>query len=455
MSPHRALHWIASSLLATACVFEPDGLDDEQARAAEAGRPFEPEFAQRPLPELDSPVSWQALLARAFAADGDLEAAWARWSAALEQVAIAGGWPDTGLAPSLGYLVAEDRMKTWDRTTLTLGFDPMKNLSWPSKVGLAAEVALAEAQAAGRRFEAEKFALQRRILEAWLELALHEEQIRLQREEVTLATIALQSATRRVETGGAQGDLLRARVELDLAENELAAMDAQHHAMKVALNGAIARPPEAPIDLAQELPAPRPIAAGDDEILGAGVDRNPELAALAAQVRGREDAVDLARAQFIPDFNPFVAVTGDVAEMIGVGISLPTMIPQLRAAVRQSRALLREAGAMERQARFERGAQLVAELVILRDAERQAAFLESAVLPVTRRAEQNLRDSYSAGRASLLEVIDAQRALIEVRRAIAESRIERELRLAALEELGGFDVETLATQEDSDVDSRP
>jgi outer membrane protein TolC len=71
---------------------------------------------------------------------------------------------------------------------------------------------------------------------------------------------------------------------------------------------------------------------------------------------------------------------------------------------------------------------------------------------------QNARDSYSAGRASLLEVIDAQRTLLDVRRGIAEARIERELRLAAIEELGGFDVETLGTKaeplEDSDVRSQ-
>ena len=62
-------------------------------------------------------------------------------------------------------------------------------------------------------------------------------------------------------------------------------------------------------------------------------------------------------------------------------------------------------------------------------------------------AARNVHESYSTGRATLLEALDAQRTLLDVRRAIAEARIERERRLAELEQLGAFDVEALATTE--------
>jgi outer membrane protein TolC len=439
-----------SSLL-SGCVLEPDGFEEEQARARDSGRAFEPAFEERELPELDQPVTWQSLLARALAANGDLEAAWFEWSAALERVRIAGGRPDTNLAPSFGYLVSEDRMKTWDRVTIDVAFDPMKNLSWPTKVTQAARVALDEAIAAGRRFEARKFEVQRGVLDAWLELSLHEEQIRLQREQVELDRAASESAARTVRTGGPQRELLRARVELELAQNQLATMDAEHHAMKAALNGLVARAPEAPLELAAELPPPRPIPVDDPALLAAGVARNPELAALAADVKGREDAVELARRQFIPDLNPFLSLTGGVTELIGVGVTLPTTIPQLKAAVAEARQRMREVGAMARQARFERASRFVAALALLRNAQRQTALLRDVVLPVAARTHSNVRETYAAGRATLLELLDAQRVLLEVRRAIAEAQIEREMRLAELEQLGGFDVEALAIPEDSDV----
>jgi cobalt-zinc-cadmium efflux system outer membrane protein len=441
--PRIPLALFLFALTLPSCVLEPDGFEDEESRSRELGQPFEPAFAERTLPEIGSPATWSSLLARAFVANGELEAAWHRWSASLERVRIAGGWPDSPLAPSFSYLVSEHQLKAWDRTMIEVGFDSMQNLSWPSKVSKAAEVAFAEARAAGLRFEAAKFALQRRVLDAWLELTLHEEQIRLQRELVDLQRVAARSAQLRVQTGGAQGDLVRARVALELGENELASMEAAHHAMRLELNGLVGRPPDAPLELARELPPPRPIPVGDDELLRAGVARNPELAALAADVQGRSDAVELARLQFIPDFNPFVSITGGVMEIVGVGVSLPTTIPQLRAGVAEANAMLREADAAARQARFERGARFVAALTILRNAERQGALLSRSVLPASDLALRNARDAYASGRATLLELIDAQEVLLDVRRAIAEARIEREMRLAELEQLGGFDVETL------------
>ena len=57
------------------------------------------------------------------------------------------------------------------------------------------------------------------------------------------------------------------------------------------------------------------------------------------------------------------------------------------------------------------------------------------------------QQSYAAGSADLLELIEAQRALLDVRLLIAEVRIERERRAAEIEQLAGIDLETLAQGE--------
>ena len=53
------------------------------------------------------------------------------------------------------------------------------------------------------------------------------------------------------------------------------------------------------------------------------------------------------------------------------------------------------------------------------------------------------RQAYSTGAGSFLDLIDSQRTLLEVRQMIAESRIEREKRLAELEAIAGVDIETI------------
>src|SRR5439155_20511117 len=116
----------------------------------------------------------------------------------------------------------QGQMKTFDRMTFTGGIDTMKNLSFPAKVAQAGKVALDEARAAGERFRAAKFDLQRRVLTAWADYALLAEQARIRNEQVALARAALDTARSRVQAGGAQDDLLRADVAHRTAQGALA-----------------------------------------------------------------------------------------------------------------------------------------------------------------------------------------------------------------------------------------
>jgi len=53
------------------------------------------------------------------------------------------------------------------------------------------------------------------------------------------------------------------------------------------------------------------------------------------------------------------------------------------------------------------------------------------------------RNAYAAGAVGFADLIDSERTLISVRRLLAQSQVEREKRLAALEALAGVDIETL------------
>ena len=55
-----------------------------------------------------------------------------------------------------------------------------------------------------------------------------------------------------------------------------------------------------------------------------------------------------------------------------------------------------------------------------------------------------MRQNYSTGTSSFLDLIETQRTVLEIRVMIAESQIEREKQLAELEALAGVDIETLA-----------
>jgi cobalt-zinc-cadmium efflux system outer membrane protein len=434
-------------LLTGGCVLAPKGMQQEQlaTETAASALRYDKAFDVRDLPDLPGAATWRDVLQRAFYANGDLEAAYFDWRAAMARIPQVATYPNSNLAPSFGYLFSGGHMKAWDRSTVNVGFDPMENLSFPTKVSQAGKVALQQAKSAGRRFEETKFELQRKVLTAYLDLSLHEEKIAIQTSNVSLLKFLADTAADRVRTGGSQQDMLKAQTQYRLAENQLAAMNSEHMAMRAMLNGMMGRPPLAALTLPQGLPSPRPVSADDSTLIALATDASPELSRLAHDVAGRADALELARMGFIPDINPFAAFTGSISQTVGAMVIIPTTIPEIRGHIDEARAMLRASQAMLRQARSDRAASFVAALYAMRNAERQVEIFRRAILP---RAEESLasaRQAYTTGQGTFIDLIDAQRTLLDVKLMVAESRIEREERLVELEALAGVDIETIAS----------
>jgi outer membrane protein TolC len=213
--------------------------------------------------------------------------------------------------------------------------------------------------------------------------------------------------------------------------------------MRTMLNGMLGRDASATLTLASDLPAPRPVPADDSQLIAVGVAQNPQLAALAQQVSGRADAVELARLAYLPDFSPSASITGDISQSVGLMLMLPTRAPAIRAAISESQDMLRSSEAMLRQTRQDRAASFVANLVLMRNAERRTLFYGQRVVPAAEQLVGSSRSAYAAGTIGFADLIDSQRMLLSVRRMVAEARIDREERLAELEALAGVDIETL------------
>lgn len=434
-----------ASLAMVGCVLAPRGTKQERAKAQERGKPYETAVEKRVPPEIPQPATWQDVLQRAFLANGDLEAAYFEWRAALARVEAAAAWPNTKVQLGFEYMFSKESMKAWDRTTLSAGLDPAMMLQWPGKAAKAGEAALAEARAAGSRFEAAKFELQRKVLTAWANYVLMGQKVEIQRQDAALLKMLAQTSAARVGTGAQQRDLLKAQTEAAMAENELATMESQLAGMRAMLNAMLARPPEAELVCSATgvEGAMRPVP-GDAELIAAGVEKNPELAALAQQAAGRADALELARMAYIPDFAPQFSVTGSVSQAVGAMVNLPTNLVEIRASIAEARAMLRASEAMSRQARSDRAGAFVASLLAMRNSERQAEFFSGTIVPLAEQLLSSATEGYAVGSVDFMDLIESQRTLLEARVSLAEARAAREERLAELEALAGVDVETLA-----------
>lgn len=447
MRPNTLKAWIIGALVVPAlllggCVLAPEGARDEKAALRARGEPYRQPFTRRSLPELSAKPDWRDVLQRAYLANGELEAAYFQWAAAVHRIQQAGGYPNTPLMIGFEQMF-ENGSSVFDGTGVSIGPDPMENLAFPPKVYTAAKVALDDARAARERFRAAKLDLRRQVLNAWYDYALIAERLRIQNENLALLTLITDTTAARVRAGGQQPDLLRAEVAQRTAADELRDLETQLVQARAMLNALVARAPDMPLEPPAPFPEARALAADDATLLALAAEHNPELAALAHRVRGRADAVELARLQYFPDFNPFVGLAGAGSQVLGLGVSIPTFLPEVRGMVREARADLRESQAMYRQTRFDRAAQVVAALYALRNSQRQAEVFERQILPRAQQAERVTRESYAAGGTSFTDFIETQRTLLDIRLVIAEAKAAREQSLAELEALAGIEIETL------------
>jgi len=213
--------------------------------------------------------------------------------------------------------------------------------------------------------------------------------------------------------------------------------------MRVDLQAQIGGDPSVAIIGARELPPPRAVPLGDAQLFALAAESNPELAELARAVEGRDDALELARLEYVPDISPSAGFTGSVSQFLGLAISVPTNLPAIRAGVDAAREALAERQSMSRQKLTDVRAELASELLTLRDAERATAWLTREVLPLSERLSTSAESAYSIGGAPQRDWLEALRMTIDVRMAIAEARTTREKSVARLEQLIGVDFEAL------------
>jgi outer membrane protein TolC len=378
-------------------------------------------------------------LQRAFRSSALLRQRYWEWRAALERVPQAASPPMIAL--SLSHLF-EGGGLAWERTTVGLAIDSTQNLPLPPKLAAEGRRALEEARAAAARFEAERLRLQAEVLSLHLDLALHAELLRIQEERVDLLA-QREGEVRAAVEGGRRSlaELLEAQTDLDLARNEHGNLHAQLPPLVARMNALLGREPDSPVPLPGALPGPRPFEASDAEVLALAEEKSPELAALGREVAGAEEALARARLEWFPDVNPSLFLTGNVSQVVALGFMLPTRVEAIRGMIAEARAMLEAARAAREQHARDLAASFVLNLLVLRDAERQAVLFADTLGPRAELLVANAQASYAAGRSSLAGVVEVQLALLEVRLTLARLRVEREKALVAIESWSALDVE--------------
>jgi outer membrane protein, heavy metal efflux system len=424
-----------------ACTIHPPGEREERDAAAQSGKPFEKRMEDRQIAPLPQNPTSDQLVEYALLNNAELEQHYWEWRSAIEQIPQ-DGTQSTTLNIAAGTNITNGRA-SWGNSSVTLANDPMTDIKWPGKLDAAARQTLENAKATGQRFLKAKYDLRSKVLSAYYDYALNAELIRLeQSNEQLLQTTATVTQAQNSAGGSSQQDVLKAANEIDLSRNDIAQMQSQLPAQRAALNALLSRPADAPLSVPTDLPSTRSIIYADEELIDLAAKQNPELIALADEIHGRREGIRFAKLQYIPDFNLSAGtdLTGVTQSILGQATIPIFRYEALNAAIAQAEANLRAAEAMRRQSGNDLAAQVLSDIAIIRDTDRQLNLFERTILPRTREMVNLGRSTYETGRASLLDLLEDKRSLITIERLIANLRITREKDLAELESITASDL---------------
>jgi len=374
-----------------------------------------------------------------------LEAAFHRWQAALARVPQATSLPDARF--TYRYFIEEVETRVGPQRQ---AFGISQTFPWFGKLSLRGKMAAEAAEAARQRYRLQRLRLRRDVAQAYHELAYLASSIRVVKETRALLVQLEAVARSSYRAGVAQySDVMRAQVELGKIEDRLRRMEDMRGPAIAKLNAALNRPADLP------LPWPEPcdaqeVTLDERQLLHGLRASNPELLAMEHAIAREEYAIALARKGPLPDVTLGLDyIDTSSARMSGVpdsgkdpvsamvSVNIPLWQAKYRAAERE--ALAQRSAASS--SRAERENQLAAEVAMvlyeLRDARRRIGFYRDTLVP---KAEQSLRateTAFRAGTANFVDLVDAERTLLEFGLAYERARADHGQRLADLEALVG------------------
>lgn len=387
-----------------------------------------------------------------------LVAARAERDAAGAEVRAAAGLPPTRITYAHMLESVETRVGPQeDRLGVTQSFP-----AWGERRARV-DAARARHGAAAARVQAMALGVRRDVASVYADLYELGRSIALTEENIALVTRLEGVARSRQKTGGTLTAVLKAQLELGRLDDRLRALRARHAPLRARMNALLDREAAAPVPLPVALPEPR--ALPDTEALASALARrNPALAAhghdaaaAAARADGRRAAnrprvmLGVETVRTGPALNPDTPDSGKDPVAAMVALDVPLWLRSNAAAVRGARHARDAAHARRTAAARTLRAELESACFRYDDALRRIDLYTQTLVPQAEQVLHVTEESYRTAETDFLDLIDADRLLLDLQLALARARADAVRAYAELEALSGGALDTAShTEDDND-----
>ncbi len=295
-------------------------------------------------------------------------------------------------------------------------------------------------------YEAARIVVLTRVRKAFINVLALQKERDLAENLVGVAESVFESVSRRVKAGAVSPvEESRALVELETSRID---RDQVVRELAIAVRRLAATWGEtSPSKLTAEGDLESLTAAPPLEVLTGRIEQNPDIARWAAEIDRRRAAVELARAEGVPDLTIGAGVrrlaeTDDTGFIFEVGLPLP-LFDRNQGRSRAAGARLRRAEEEERDTRIRILTEISSIHAQLLAARSEVTALTKRILPRADEAFLTARDAYQRGLMRFTDVLDTRRALFELRARYFRALVRYHHAKADLEQLVGESLETL------------
>ncbi len=435
------------------------------------------------LPELDESAGLEEYLAYAALNNPGLEAAFNFWKAALERVPQEESLPDPRFTYRNFIREVETRVGPQKQA-----FGLSQAFPWFGKLKLRGSVAAEAAEVSRQRYENEKLRLFFEVKDAYYEYYYLGQAIDVVQENFELVEYLESVARARYKTASTgHPDVIRAQVELGKLEDQLNSLRDFLVPVIARLNAVLNRPTGAKLAIPSSIPDDRPLFT-DEEVLLWLTQDSPVLKSLDHEIERARHAVALSKKDYYPDITFGVDYTdvgssvtsnpqgfsnpgalrsasriaggmGDLVDAYAIGkslrpgnrpgdsgqdvwvVSLSMNIPiwhrKYAAGEREARARYLAALRSRTQQENSLTSSVQRTLYGFRDAERKISLYRDVLIPKARESIRSTETAFRAGSTSFLDLVDAERSLLEFELSFERALANRAQRLSELEMIVG------------------
>lgn len=322
-----------------------------------------------------------------------------------------------------------------------------QEIPFPTKLFLRRSAAEKEAQALKQDYEEKKNEIIQKVKEAYYSISLSNKGIQITEDTKILLDGLIKTLSNRYAVGSAsQQEVLKAQAEYAKLDNQDILLFQKKRIAQSMLKALLSRPQNADLAEPPAINQAKAIAVDREKIFALVKTMRPELKSAQVEVKKSEINYSLAKQEYLPDFmfkyqrEQRENSAGDWAAMLGVTLPLwfwEKQAPMVKEAKKEAESMQALYQVLENMALYETEAALAK----VETQEKLAKLYETSFLPQAEAAYKATSVGFEAGKSNFLDLLDAERMLLEFKLDYANALTDLEIAVSELERAVGIELE--------------